>query len=285
MLVAELEYWLNNSVNPQCVPSRRLAHVKKLSIGRELKDVVFSVVTDDGTHSAACDLINNRYNWRGYGSAHSIPANRNHTTFVAEVDDDVIGTITLAVDSEEGLAIDRTFAEEAEQIRAESGVRMCELTKLAFDGQVRSKEVMAGLFHLAFIYGTSASDCTDLFIEVNPRHARFYEMMLGFCEVGLSKLNASVGAPAQLMRLKVDNIRRNICKMAGKASAAVAHSLYPYFFSLDDESQIRQSLALPHPPKAKRIEHVMVPADSCAILGELPMSNEERAARRVRRAA
>ena len=254
MFSEELEYWLNNSVGPQSVPRRRPAHVRKLHLGNELKDVTFCVVQDGDKHSSALDLINDRYGWRGYGSDHKIPIDTHHCTFVAEVDQTIIGTITLGLDAEAGLAIDHTFEDVADQFRVKPGARVCELTKLAFDCNIRSKEVLAGLFHLAFIYGTSVSDCTDLFNEVNPRHARFYEMMLGFCGVGSSRINASVEAPAQLMRLEVDAIRRNICEMAGKPGAGLGRSLYPYFFSPHDERRIRLSLGLPHSPQSERFE-------------------------------
>jgi hypothetical protein len=211
-------------------------------------------VRDDHKQSSAKNLINDRYGWRGYGTDHEIPIGAHHTTFVAEVDQRVIGTITLGVDAGNGLAIDSTFADVTNQFREKPGTRICELTKLAFDCSIRSKEVMAGLFHLAFMYGTSTSDCTDLFIEVNPRHTRFYEMMLGFCGVGLARINESVEAKAQLMRLEVDAIRRNICEMAGKLGAGLGHSLYPYFFSPDDERRIRRSLGLSQPLKNEHLE-------------------------------
>jgi hypothetical protein len=262
MFSAELEYWLNNAVEPRSASRRRFAHVRNLYIGGQFRDVAFCAVRDDEKQSAARDLINDRYGWRGYGSDHSIPVDIQHTTFVAELDRKVVGTITLGVDSGDGLTIDSTFADVTDEFRSKPGVRVCELTKLAFDCNVRSKEVLAGLFHLAFIYGTSAKDCTDLFIEVNPRHARFYEMMLGFCRVGLSRINASVGAPAQLMRLQVDVIRRNIQEMAGNSGAGGGHSLYPYFFSLDDEARIRRSLGLSHPSTNERLE---IFADSATV--------------------
>jgi hypothetical protein len=45
---------------------------------------------------------------------------------------------------------------------------------------VRSKTSLANLFHLAVIYARDIHHCTDIIIEVNPRHRRFYERMLGF---------------------------------------------------------------------------------------------------------
>ena len=184
--------------------------------------------------------MNDRYGWRGYGCAHDIGSDLNHTTFAAEIDGQIVGTMTLGVDSIHGLAIDRTFADIVADARKEPGAHICELTKLAFDQDIRSKEVLAGLFHMAFIYGTSHTNCTDLFIEVNPRHLRFYQTMLGFRSIGPESTNVSVGAPSRLMRLSVNEIRLNI--RARGLGPVNARSLYPYFFPPAEERQVSELL-------------------------------------------
>ena len=223
-------------------PRDRLLHVERVLVAGDAQPVAFSAIRDNERRQAACDLLNDRYGWRGYGAAHGIPAGANHTTFAAELNSEVIGTVTLAIDSAEGLAIDRTFAAEMEDIRRRETGHFCELTKLAFEGSVRSKDVLAGLFHIAFIYGTHISKCTDLFIEVHPRHAGFYQAMLGFERLGVAKVNASVGASSQLMHLKVEVIRRNIRRFAGDNSSTAVRSLYPYFLSTAKERRIRRAL-------------------------------------------
>ena len=85
-------------------------------------------------------------------------------------------------------------------------------------------------------------DCTDLFIEVNPRHRRYYEVMLGFRRIGGPRTNDAVGAPAQLMWLNVADIRRHIDRAAGE-SCNQARSLYPHFFSAREEQGIYGRLA------------------------------------------
>ncbi len=240
MLVAGCELRLEKYCLPQVLPKREIAHKRWVSIADEYKEVLFLAIKDEQKYDEARDLLNSRYGWRGYGSAHDIHSDIQHATFVAEIEEQVVGTMTLTIDSDRGLAIDRTFADIAGAIRREAGGGICELTKLAFDEGVRSKEVLAGLFHMAFIYGTAHTDCTDLFIEVNPRHVRFYEMMLGFQGVGAERTNASVGAPSRLMRLSVDTIRNNIREMAGSHSNT--RSLYPYFFPPEEERQVRRLL-------------------------------------------
>src|SRR5690348_6985245 len=191
----------------------------------------------DGQRNRANMLLNRMYSWRGYGSDHALPTAPNCVTFTATSGEDVIGTLTLTVDSAAGLAADRTFSDEIEKFRQAPGAKLCELTKFAFDTSSPARPRLAALFHIIFIYGSMHYDCTDLFIEVNPRHVRFYEAMLGFTPVGAMRTNAEVGAPSQLMWLNVADIRRQIDKHGGSATAA-SRSLYPHFFSTKEEAGI-----------------------------------------------
>ena len=191
----------------------------------------------DGQRSRANMLLNRMYSWRGYGANHKLPSDPNCVTFTATSQDDVIGTLTLTVDSAAGLAADRTFKDEIERFRTAPGARLCELTKFAFDTSSPARPRLAALFHIIFIYGSMHYDCTDLFIEVNPRHRRFYEIMLGFTCVGPPKTNTSVNAPALLMWLNVGAIRQYIDKYAGDHREA-GRSLYAHFFSPGEEEGI-----------------------------------------------
>ena len=191
----------------------------------------------DGQRNRANMLLNRMYSWRGYGANHKLPSDPNCVTFAATSQDDVIGTLTLTVDSAAGLAADRTFKDEIESFRKAPGAKLCELTKFAFDTSSPARPRLAALFNIIFIYGSMHYDCTDLFIEVNPRHRRFYEIMLGFTSVGPPKTNSSVNAPAQLMWLNVGAIRRHIDKYAGDDREA-GRSLYAHFFSAKEEEGI-----------------------------------------------
>lgn len=240
MLNADMQKYIVESLSHHYLPRCGFTHARRLNVRGHWNVVEYSVLEDAGGYGAAGDLVNNRYRSRGYGDLHAIPSDAHHATFVAEVDDRVVGTITLAVDSDDGLAIDDTFPEAVGAYREKPGARICELTRLAFDESIRCPEVMAGLFHMAYIYGTSTSDCTDLLIEVNPRHVQFYKRMLGFETIGGLEVNRSVMAPSQLMGVSVAAIRENIRQRA--ASEGQGRSLYSHFFCEDDERQIRRSL-------------------------------------------
>lgn len=182
------------------------------------------------------------YSKQGYGADHQLPSAPSCVTFVATSGDDLIGTLTLTIDSPVGLALDRTFSSEMDKFRG-NGARLCELTKFAFETSAPARPRLAALFHIIFIYESVHFGCSDVFIEVNPSHRRFYEAMLGFTSVGEPRNNASVGAPSQLMWLNLDAMRRLIDERGRRGAAEASRSLYSNFFSREEEDGIRARLA------------------------------------------
>src|SRR5438045_1592409 len=57
----------------------------------------------DGQRSAANMLLSRMYSWRGYGRNHSVQGSPNCVTFTAACKGEVVGTLTLRVDSGAGL--------------------------------------------------------------------------------------------------------------------------------------------------------------------------------------
>ena len=197
--------------------------------------------TEEGRNSASM-LINKMYSWRGYSGSHDLHDSPNRITLTASDKNMAIGTITLSIDSPIGILADEIFKDQVD-IRRNLGGKVCELIKLAFDPDIRSKLVMASLFHVAYIYGRYIHHCTDVFIEVNPRHRRFYETMLGFKRLGERKINPRVNAPAFLLWIDVDFVGEQIRKVGGTNShPGSGRSLYPYFFSHREEEGILHRL-------------------------------------------
>jgi hypothetical protein len=151
---------------------------------------MFRIATSAEDLRAAARLVNAQYARRDYGSDHVIPGG---TTFVAEQAGQIVGTVTLVV----------------------KAGRVCELVRLASVG--RSKDVLAGLFALAFRHGVATTACRELRIEVSPRHAAFYRAALGFEAVGPQYVNAEVDAPAQMLRIDVAEIRRRVRERAPRS--------------------------------------------------------------------
>jgi hypothetical protein len=200
------------------------------------------VADTDAGRSSASLLINKMYAWRGYAGTHKIDDNPNRITLSASDKGEVVGTVTLGIDSPIGILADEVFKDQIDPFRAR-GAKVCEITKLAFDPNVRSKTALASLFHILFIYGRRLHQCTDVFIEVNPRHRRFYETMLGFTRMAEMRSNPRVNAPAYLLWNNLNDVQDKIEKLGGNSDhPGNDRSLFPYFFSPKEEEGITQRL-------------------------------------------
>src|SRR6266581_6915858 len=137
--------------------------------------------------AAAGNLVRERYAWRGYEFEDPADAraesrherSSQEITFLVASGHAAVGTLTLGLDGAHGLRAEEEYRDVIDRYR-DAGCRVCELTRLALAEHVDSKAVLASLFYLAHAVGRTMHDVTDVFIEVNPRHARFYSRVLGF---------------------------------------------------------------------------------------------------------
>lgn len=186
----------------------------------------------------ASTLIKRMYALRGYQteSASVFSVSANQYTFEARQSQQLIGTLTLTIDTDKGLLADTLYQSELDRFRRQ-GRKLCELSKLAFNPESGSKEIFASLFHIAYIFARRVHDADDAFIEINPRHACFYKRMLGFKQIGELRTCPRVNAPAVLLQLNKEYIEIQIATFAGRSSDK-ACSIYPYFFSQEREEKI-----------------------------------------------
>ena len=187
----------------------------------------------------ANELLQDRYAWRGYHAV-SLPVDQtsNRITLSAFDDAATIGTITVALDGPEGLSAEDAFPSEIRGLRSE-GLRVCEFTKLAIDPDTGSKRVLAALFHVAYMVAHKIRGCDVLVMEVNPRHVRYYQRMLGARVIGEQRLNRSVNAPAVLLSMPFAYVAAQIAEFGGRDDlAAEERSLYPFAFSQREEQGI-----------------------------------------------
>lgn len=197
------------------------------------------VADQKGRRGLVDSLLKHRYAWRGYTGA-GLPTDPsvNKFTLAAMENDASIGTITVSFDSPQKLASDDSFSEEVNALRAQ-GKKLCEFTKLAVDPTTATKRVLAALFHVAYIVAHRIRGFDTLLIEVNPRHVRYYERMLGCKVIGPERLNRSVRAPAVLLSVEFSYILSQIGEFGGQPErAATERSLYPFAFSLTEEASI-----------------------------------------------
>ncbi len=208
-------------------------------------------------------LLKDRYGWRGYQQV-SLPTDPtvHRFTLTAIEDEMVIGTITVAFDSPARLAADEAFAPEVAALRGQ-GRRLCEFTKLAIDPVVGTKRVLATLFHVAYIVAHRVRGFDMLLMEVNPRHVRYYERMLGCKVMAEERTNKSVNAPAVLLGADFNDIKSQIGEFGGRPEAAAQErSLYPFALSLREEAMVISRMMAKQRIQDRRLTDTGHPTDS-----------------------
>lgn len=191
--------------------------------------------------NSASNLISRMYASRGYlSSALPDDSQPSRITLVASDHESTVGTISIGVSSD-SLQVGTLFPDEVDALR-QAGSSVCEFTTLAMDHVVRSSRVLGSLFHVAYIYAHRVMDFDTLLIEVNPRHVRFYERMLGFEVMGQRRHCPRVDAPAVLLGIRLGYIREMVERFGGQSQCSpVERSLYPNFFSpAEEESLVRR---------------------------------------------
>jgi len=166
-------------------------------------------------------LVRRRYALQGY----EMPVTQNFgegiieaaagLTIVAINGGALRGTLTVRPDSPTGLAAEKTFCGEIENLRRQ-GRRIAEIVRLAVeDDGADGRAVLQAMIESAYLLARVVHSLTDVVIEVNPRHVRFYRRVLGFVIVAPERLCARAGAPAVLMRLDVNEFGRRLHSGAG----------------------------------------------------------------------
>ena len=160
---------------------------------------------------AARELVEQRYTARGYKSMSDSgrPYKETHAvTVLATQNDHTVGTMTLRFDSIAGLNVDDAYGAEVSAVRDGGGVA-CELTCLAVAPEANSQATLAALFRLAYFIADKLG-VTDVFIEVNPRHERFYRRVLDFTVAAGERLCPRVQAPAVLLHQDMVNLGKRL---------------------------------------------------------------------------
>jgi len=189
----------------------------------------------DEVFNSASMLVQKRYAWRGMPRA-QLKKHPNRITILSFNQEKIVGTVTVGYDSEEGLLADESYKPEVDILRAQ-GKRVGELSKLAIDENIGSKQLLASLIHMAYLYGV-IHNCTDAIFDIVPHHKNFYEKMLGLKQIGEEKMSKRVHIPVMLMHIELEYMRQKIEEFGGKGKAAKDRSLYPYFFSPKDHDGI-----------------------------------------------
>jgi hypothetical protein len=195
----------------------------------------------NGQRRDASQMVGTGYARRGY----AVPAAKpdpHLATFIAYDEGIPVGTVSVRLDSENGLSADELYKSELGELRS-AGNRLCELTRLAVDRTTASKPVLAGLFHTAYLHASVIRGVTHAVIEVNPRHVAFYQRSLEFQRIGPERLNSRVNAPAVLLCAPFARIADGLAKFAGRPDVpGASRSLFLHGFPPRDAPGVLQRL-------------------------------------------
>lgn len=216
MQIATNSHWLQNRVIALSDPNRRStdgrSHVVPLRpMGRNARALRRYVICPANTEyqfSEASMLVRQMYAWRGYATgkeSYSI-SDPHRLTLNAWQNDDLLATLTIGRDSTAGLLADTLYAGELAGLRGPDRV-LCEVSRLAANPKFNSGDVLSALFKAALQYGKELFNASDAVIEVNPRHAGYYQRRYGFRQIGDQRQCPRVDAPAVLLHQMLDEIR------------------------------------------------------------------------------
>ena len=184
-------------------------------------------------------LVDRMYAWRGYTHENILRETPHTITLVSYGRDGrVIGTVSIGMDAPGyPLIAEEGYPTEISALRAQ-GKRIAEFNGLAVDSEIRSKLVVARLFHIAMLYPYGLYGYTDCVIEVTPAHARFYERMLEFDRLGKERICPRVNTTGVLMHKNFAEAAEKIARVGGLLDKSGDHTLYSYGFSPQDAEGI-----------------------------------------------
>ena len=157
--------------------------------------------------SMASKLVRRMYAWRGYDtdSIGYQEEDPNRVTLAAWRAGEVVATLTLGRDSPAGLLADALYSSELDSLRHPDRV-FCEVSRLAVAPDYSVPGLLTTLFHAALRYGKEVFAASDAVMEVNPRHARYYQSRMGFKQIGALRQCERVAAPAVLLHQTLGGI-------------------------------------------------------------------------------
>lgn len=173
-------------------------------------DIAIHVAASPAQVQCANDLVFRSYVELGYWRDDKLELERNRYfnlptrhVVVASQGASVIGTVSIIVDSRDGLPADR-FQPEIMRTLREQDQAIAEVSSFAMS---KDQPHQSNLLHflMAFILQYSFHYLgVDQFVAVcTPRHARFYELIYGFRKIQTTSFYDYVRVEAQMLRLNL----------------------------------------------------------------------------------
>lgn len=149
---------------------------------------------------------------------------------------DLIGTISIIRDSEHGLPADSFQPQTIREYRS-SGEKLAQVTSLAFKkGQTQQQKLILFLFKYALQYVLYYTRIDRLVSLCNPKHARFYNMALGFQMLGSPVYYPYAKAVGQLSTLHLGNAHHELSSLH-QSDSENANSFY-HFLLVSEDSEL-----------------------------------------------
>lgn len=216
-------------------------------------DYRLRVAHDDATRERAYRLAYRVYRTSGFADPHPDERCVNAydacpDTFVLLAEDAegrAAATVTLVFDAGgQGLPCDEIFASELDPLRRDAR-RLAEVTRLAMaPEQAGGKTLLLHLFSAIFVFAYRIRRFDDFVIEVNPRHAPFYQRLLCFDLLSPERPCPRVnGAPAQLLRLDLHRFDDHVRNLEHVDAQNTQHRDLKLTFALAKTAQAEAWLA------------------------------------------
>ena len=164
---------------------------------------------------AAEELVCRRYSWRGYrigaesSSAATCPEDGSRVVLLAQNAGRLMGTLTVRRDTPRGLLAENAYCDEIQEMRV-AGRRLGELVQLAIEEGADWKGALDALVQSAYLITRVVQGLTDIVIEVNPRHVRFYQRVFGFVVAAAERFCERAAAPCVLLSLNLESFGRRL---------------------------------------------------------------------------
>ena len=212
-------------------------------------------------------LVRRRYESCGYQAAQTV-TDPNLYTFAAYSSGNLVGTLGVRLDSSEGLKIDDLYGDEVDSLRVR-GLGLAEFTRLAVDESAASKEVLGALFHTAVLFSHVVRGCSNVVIEVNPRHVAYYRRVLSFKPLGPQRHLDRVGAPAVALVLEFPTLMKAIDEYFSQPDwRERTGSVFSTWFSPNEADGILNRLRRLN---VGREQFRVVPTVACGVTAELAL--------------
>lgn len=234
----------NSGLGDRPAPCVERRHTGRIALNDPYLHHIEIADGDPHLQALVAQLVRTMYSSRGLQTTSAqtgtSPPTALTTTLVARTGDQVLGTVTVGGDGNNGLLADQRYSDEIDHIRKQS-TGICEFTRLAIDPLANSPRILANMFNIAFVLAKHLHRASDLVMEVNPRHVAYYRRMLG-CEIaGEESICPRVGAPAVLLHLSLDYVQNEIERHHAGTLRDI-RSLYRLSFPPPEQPQIFAAL-------------------------------------------